>query len=129
MIGHKSVVCVGDLYQLPAVAQYRNEEQVFLHPLWPRFHFLELVESCRVDPNEKAFALMLSHLRLGHEFLTAEDKKLLERCVCSNHCHKPEKFLDKQRIKVAIPGSYKGLVPTTGHSTNIEPGASRALDG
>ena len=51
--GGKTLIAVGDLYQLPAVEEYRKSgDQVADGDLWPEFTFLELDESCRVDPAE-----------------------------------------------------------------------------
>ena len=97
--GGKSIVCVGDLYQLPAVQKYRVEEQIYKHPLWPTFTFLELEESCRVDAAEVEFAGLLSRARLGHAHLTARDMELLTSRLCTNHCNHCVPFHDIQRTK------------------------------
>ncbi len=41
--GGKSVLVVGDLFQLPAVEKFRFRDQIYFSTLWPAFRF---VESC-----------------------------------------------------------------------------------
>jgi len=62
--GNKSLLAVGDLFQLPAVEKYRFKEQVYLSTLWPAFRFLELTEQCRQrGTSERRFAETLSRVR------------------------------------------------------------------
>ena len=85
--GSKSVVAVGDLYQLPCVETSRRfEEQIYKSDLWPEFAFAELTESCRVMPGEVRFSQLLSRARLGYEYLTEDDKRLLTSRMCTRHC-------------------------------------------
>ena len=97
--GMKSIIAVGDLYQLPAVENFRTKEQVTESAHWGEFLFHELTETCRVNQDEIDLAEMLSHARLGNEHLTDKDKALLESRRCVNHCPHCLTFTDVQRIK------------------------------
>ena len=84
--GLKSLIGVGDLFQLPAIERLRFEDQVYQSCLWPRFKLIELLESCRVNADEVEFASLLSRARLGHAHMLPSDWTLLETRVCANHC-------------------------------------------
>ena len=57
--GQKSVLAVGDLFQLPAVERYQFSDQIYMSTLWPAFRYLYLDESCRQDATERRFAQLL----------------------------------------------------------------------
>ena len=85
--GLKSVLAVGDLFQLPAVEKFKFHDQIYMSTLWPAFRYLYLDESCRQDDTERRFAELLSRLRLGAEHLTPDDIALLKTRVCSSRGH------------------------------------------
>ena len=85
--GLKSLLAVGDLFQLPAVEKYKFSDQIYSSTLWPAFRYLYLNESCRQDVTECRFAELLSRLRLGAENLTEADIALLRTRQCGRHGH------------------------------------------
>ena len=102
--GGKTLIAVGDLYQLPAVEEYRKSgDQVTDGDLWPEFTFLELDESCRVDPAEVELGALCSRARVGWEGSTIEqkaaDETLLRTRLCSAHCQQCTVFSDVQRVR------------------------------
>ena len=122
--GGKSVIAVGDLFQLPAVEKYHREDQaraasqndefrhrrlgrlararpfvaqVWQSTMWSRFRFLELTENCR-QREDPRWATMLSHLRTRtpkNETFTDEDRRLLEARLCTRHAAATEVFVDE----------------------------------
>jgi ATP-dependent exoDNAse (exonuclease V) alpha subunit len=87
--GGKSIIAVGDLFQLPAVEKSpKMRNQVYLSTLWPTFHFVELTESCRQDQTERRFSKLLSNVRRGRSHLTTDDVALLQSRVCGSG-HQP----------------------------------------
>ena len=111
LFGSKSVIAVGDLYQLPAVEKGGREQQVFQGVLWSQFKLVELHEIVRVDPTEYRFAQLLSRARTAwrgtaadgtpHEIYRAEDEALLRSRVCQAHGTQDElvRFRDVQRVR------------------------------
>lgn len=100
--GQKSVLAVGDLFQLPAVERYQFSDQIYMSTLWPAFRYLYLDESCRQDATERRFAQLLSNLRLGADNLSAADIELLKTRVCGHHQHgTPATFTFDDRIRKA----------------------------
>ena len=89
--GGKSVIAVGDLFQLPAVEKYRREDQIWHSPHWARFRLIELTEMVRLDmigihaEDNRRLAGVVSRLRVGN--LTDDDFNFLSRRLCDNHIH------------------------------------------
>ena len=123
--GGKSIISVGDLYQLPAVESMKNEDQVYQSVLWPQFTLLELDECCRVQPEEQQFMALQSRARVGWRCSADEckdarceacsahyaaDEALLRTRLCSEHCQHecgcaPEQYTDVQQIRsVGVDG-------------------------
>jgi hypothetical protein len=122
--GCKSVVTLGDLYQLPAIEGIRFEDQVYSSILWGYFRFVELTESCRTDATEVEFAALLSRARIGwagvDNAVREADEALLKTRLCTEHCacnddgvRLLEPFDDVERLKVAPPGGGKPTVVET----------------
>ena len=122
--GCKSVVTLGDLYQLPAIEGIRFEDQVYSSILWGYFRFIELTESCRTDATEVEFAALLSRARIGwagvDNAVREADEALLKTRLCTEHCacnddgvRLLEPFDDVERLKVAPPGGGKPTVVET----------------
>jgi hypothetical protein len=88
--GCKSVVTLGDPYQLPAIEGIRFEDQVYSSILWGYFRFIELTESCRTDATEVEFAALLSLARIGwagvDNAVREADEALLKTRLCTEHC-------------------------------------------
>ena len=85
--GSKSIIAVGDLYQLPCVQKSRRfTQQIYGSDLWPEFAFAELTESCRVLTGEVAFAEFLSRARKGYKHLIQSDHDMLKSRFCQHHC-------------------------------------------
>ena len=97
--GRKSILAVGDLYQLPAIERAQFEDQIYDSELWPEFRFLELTQIMRLDPEEVEFAGLLSRARKGWQRLTDADWVLLESRVCANHCAQCERFEDIMMVR------------------------------
>ena len=129
VFGRKSVVAVGDLYQLPAVERIMYAEQIYTAMLWSEFRFLELTKIMRLDPEEVAFAELLSRARRGWQHLTDADWLLLESRMCVNHCNAPVAFVDKQQVRP--PGGRRTDERTISQTTWHCPcaGPTRAADG
>ena len=111
LFGLKSVIAVGDLFQLPSVEKGGREQQVYQSVLWPRFHFIELTKLVRADPEELAFRGLLTRVRTAwtgvmhdstpHADFKDADETLLKSRVCSSHCDEAtqEVFTDVQRLR------------------------------
>ena len=128
--GGKTLIAVGDLYQLPAVEEYRKSgDQVTDGDLWPEFTFLELDESCRVDPAEVELGALCSRARVGWEGSTIEqkaaDETLLRTRLCSAHCQQCTVFSDVQRVRKMDGKTGKSAIlelpPTTTMHCTVQP--------
>ena len=98
--GAKSVIACGDLHQLPAVERpLMPNDQVVHSVLWGLFRMFELTQLVRLDEDEVEFAALLRRARKGWEKLTADDWRLLESRVCTNHCAAVEPFLDVMMLR------------------------------
>jgi hypothetical protein len=63
----KSIVLLGDLFQLPAVESKSissNSQQIYQSQLWPQFTLFELKENCR-QADDPVFASLLNRVRVG----------------------------------------------------------------
>ena len=111
--GHKSVVALGDLFQLPAVEKGPRELQVYQGLLWSRFKFLELDELVRQDASS-AYAALLSRARTAwcgqyadgtsHADYREADEQMLRTRLCIagsayGHTHSCIYFQDRQHIR------------------------------
>ena len=107
VFGRKSVLSIGDLYQLPAVERAQYREQVYHSTLWSEFKFLELTQIMRLDDEEIEFAGLLSRARKGWQHLTDDDWTLLETRLCSSHCPPAECVPYTDVMRVRPPGGSR----------------------
>ena len=117
--GEKSVVAVGDLYQLPAVERGGREQQVYQSVMWPRFRLLELTELVRIDPTQQRVKELLSRVRTAwtgtmhdgtpHADFRDDDHALLASRLCSQHCPADalHHFNDVQRLRPERGGATR----------------------
>jgi hypothetical protein len=89
--GGKTIILVGDLFQLPAIENSHKEDQVWLSKDWGLFRLLELDEMTRFNLdgpnaiNNTRLRDVCSRLRTG--VLTDEDFEFLKLRLCSEHCN------------------------------------------
>jgi hypothetical protein len=117
LFGGKSVIAVGDLYQLPAVEKGGCEQQIYQSLLWSSFKLVELDEIVRTNPTAYRFAQLLSRARtawrgtdrdgVAHATHRDADETLLRTRLCSEHCPATQllRFRDVQRVRP--PGSTR----------------------
>jgi len=80
--GGKSILLVGDLFQLPAVIPKKSAGTtlpVYESRLWKAFQQLQLIENCR-QKGDLVYAELLNRVRIGEH--TKEDIALLSTRIC-----------------------------------------------